>query len=124
MNELKAAAERLKLDSVITGADVSASPYWSEYSGYVYQCRDADESLLARVFLPELDDTPIDDAWLESIGGRKLSCGIRVMFFGSVNDVIVNPLAGSIEVNNHRLPGIATRGQLLTLLRALGIRKE
>lgn len=85
---------------------------------------DDDRSLLADAYLAEHCDTPIDEAWLRSIGFVRYTDESEAVYLpqDGRNPVVGRTHHGAWVINGTFIgTTITTRGQLLRLLSALGI---
>jgi hypothetical protein len=121
-DEIKAAAERLTencWDTYLAG-----DPHTRDWHR-IFDAAMLDGRNVARAYLAEHDDTPIDEAWLRSAGLKHSDGGWYVTIASGPNRLYWVGGLVSISRDGHKhvslCTGINTRGQLLRLCQALGI---
>ena len=124
---VREAAERLRRVALIpegTNAAFEAA-LWDIYQSEGYSGLERDERELAYAYLAELDETPVDDAWLRSHCCRE---GDPPHYFHLIDDeerwvfVYARKWEGGhcLNIGSATVSRHATKGQVLTLLRVLG----
>ena len=119
---LKAAAERV-MEAINGGGLSLAYPaHERPHDAFHAEC-----SMIARDWLAERDETPIDAAWVESLNPTRQGThylGVRWFDFG--DDAIVeesSSYTGAWLANSvHSMFRCTTRGELLTAMRLMGVR--